>query len=197
MTKTSKKILLVIVVAFLTVFAFNVKAFASVNSQEEALEWFKDSNNFKDKTVFAGQRMPAVSNDYTIRRYLYPEIKSSDTSVVDLENTSSSYIIAKKEGSSKITLVYKDVTGANIEQSYNIKVVKIKETKLQSKNNDIVSATENYDEQKTKVLLANGELWNLDDNTNKLGNKVTGNVKKYTFGDVYFREGNTQVYIIH
>ena len=194
MTKTSKKILLIVLVAILTVFAFNVKAFASVSSQEEAITWFKDSNNFKDKTVFVGQRIAAVSTDYNLTYYLKPEIKSNDTSVIDFWENSTTYLMAKNVGSTKITITCKDATGANLEQSYNVKVIKIKESKLQSKNNDIVSVTENYDENKTKVLLANGELWNIDDNTNKLAKKDTGNVKKYTFGDVYFRKGKNTKY---
>ena len=55
----------------------------------------------------------------------------------------------------------------------------IADKKLQSKTNDVVSITPDYANQKNKVLFANGELWNLDSNTNKLVNKEKGNIKKY------------------
>ena len=49
--------------------------------------------------------------------------------------------------------------------------------KLQSKTNDVVSIVLNEKESKDKVLLANGELWNVNLETNKLSEKVKGNVK--------------------
>ena len=52
MTKTSKKILLLILISILTIFAFNAKTFAYVSNKQEAIAWFKDSNNFKDKSSF-------------------------------------------------------------------------------------------------------------------------------------------------
>ena len=192
MTKTSKKLLLIFLLTVLSVFMFNAQVFA-VSNTEEAITWFKDSNNFKDKTVFVGQRIAGVSSDYSITRYLQPTIKSDNTSVVDLENSYSTYLAAKKEGTATISLEYNNGT-ESIKQSYKVTVVKPKDSSLQSKNNDIISATENYEENKTKVLLANGELWNLDNNTNKLASKDTGNVKKYTYGDVYFREGKNTHY---
>ena len=65
----------------------------------------------------------------------------------------------------------------------------IADKKLQSKTNDVVSIVLNEKESKDKVLLANGELWNVNLETNKLSEKVKGNVKKYVYGSVYFREG--------
>lgn len=189
MTKTSKKILLVILVAIITIFAFSVKAFAYVSSQEEALTAFKDKNNFKDRIAFVGQSIDIFQNsNYNIKIYLNPTIKSSNTNVVDFEKDSVTDFIAKSEGTSTITLEYNDDTEI-IKQSYSIKVIKANNAKLQSKTNDVVSITDNYIEKKTKVLLANGELWNLNDSTGKLEKKDTGNVKKYIYGDVYFREG--------
>ena len=88
MTKTSKKLLLIFLLTVLSVFMFNAQVFA-VSNTEEAITWFKDSNNFKDKTVFVGQRIAGVSSDYSITRYLQPTIKSDNTSVVDLENSYS------------------------------------------------------------------------------------------------------------
>ena len=213
MTKTSKKLLLVVLVAILTIFTFNVKAFAYVSSQEEALTAFKDKNNFKDRTVFVGQSIDIFeNNNYNIKVYLNPTIKSSNTNVVDFEKDSVTDFIAKSEGTATITFTYvntyyvdvtddtqEDETGApitrteprteTITQSYKITVKKANNAKLQSKTNDVVSVESNYLEKKTKVLLANGELWNINDNTCKLEKKDTGNVKKYTYGDVYFREG--------
>ena len=106
MTKTSKKILLVVLIALLTIFALNTKAFAT-------------------------------------------EVQAIKT--------------------------YTDV-------------------KLQSKNNDVVSISQKDKEQKSKVLLANGDLWNLDTTTNTLTNKEKGNVKKYVYGRVYFKNGDTDRY---
>lgn len=103
MTKTSKKILLVVLIALLTIFALNTKAFAT-------------------------------------------EVQAIKT--------------------------YTDV-------------------KLQSKNNDVVSISQKDKEQKSKVLLANGDLWNLDTTTNTLTNKEKGNVKKYVYGRVYFKDGDS------
>lgn len=213
MTKTSKKLLLVVLIAILTIFTFNVKAFAYVSSQEEALTAFKDKNNFKDRIVFVGQSVDVFeNNNYNIKVYLNPTIKSSNTNVVDFEKDSVTDFIAKSEGTATITFTYvntyyvdvtddtqEDETGApitrteqkteTITQSYKITVKKANNAKLQSKTNDVVSITDNYIENKTKVLLANGELWNLNDSTGKLEKKDTGNVKKYIYGDVYFREG--------
>ena len=107
MTKTSKKILLVVLIALLTVFALSAKVFATTGEQD---------------------------------------IKT-----------------------------YTDV-------------------KLQSKNNDVVSISQKDKEQKSKVLLANGDLWNLDTTTNTLTNKEKGNVKKYVYGRVYFKDGDSDRY---
>ena len=65
------------------------------------------------------------------------------------------------------------------------------DVKLQSKNNDVVSISQKDKEQKSKVLLANGDLWNLDTTTNTLTNKEKGNVKKYVYGRVYFKDGDS------
>ena len=65
----------------------------------------------------------------------------------------------------------------------------IADKKLQSKTNDVVSIESDYMARKDKVLLANGELWNVNLETNKLSEKEKGNVKKYVYGSVYFREG--------
>ena len=99
MTKTSKNILLVVLIALLAVFAFNAKTFAA--TEEQAIKTYTD-------------------------------------------------------------------------------------VKLQSKNNDVVSISQKDKEQKSKVLLANGDLWNLDTTTNTLTNKEKGNVKKYVYKIVYF-----------
>ena len=107
MTKTSKKILLVVLIALLTVFAFNAKTFAA--TEEQAIKTYTD-------------------------------------------------------------------------------------VKLQSKNNDVVSISQKDKEQKSKVLLANGDLWNLDTTTNTLTNKEKGNVKKYVYGIVYFKDGDETRY---
>ena len=68
------------------------------------------------------------------------------------------------------------------------------DVKLQSKNNDVVSISQKDKEQKSKVLLANGDLWNLDTTTNTLTNKEKGNIKKYVYGRVYFKNGDTDRY---
>ena len=188
MTKTSKKILLVLLLVVLTVFAFNVKVFAYVSNKDDAIKWFKDSNNFKDKTVFVWQRFAAITNNYNVIYNLKPTSKSSNTSIVDFEANSTNYLIAKKEGTVTITATCVNDT-ETLTQSYKVTVVKPKDSKLQSKTNDVVSIVPDYKNQKNKVLLANGELWNLNSNTNKLENKETGNVKKYVYGSVYFREG--------
>ena len=65
----------------------------------------------------------------------------------------------------------------------------IADKKLQSKTNDVVLIESDYMAKKDKVLLANGELWSINPETNKLSEKEKGNVKKYVFGSVYFREG--------
>ena len=106
MTKTNKKILLVVLIALLTVFALSTKAFAA---EEQAIKTYTD-------------------------------------------------------------------------------------VKLQSKSNDVVSISQKDKEQKSKVLLANGELWNLDTTTNTLTNKEKGNVKKYVYGRVYFKDGDSDRY---
>ena len=218
MTKTSKKILFVILLAILSVFMLNTKAFA-VSNVEQAVAELKNKNNFKDRTVFVGQRMEVFSNNnYSILYYIRPTIKSSNPSVVDFEEDSITNFIAKSAGTATITVTYEhmytvevpnnsqenvdaNVVGTvtptpqyetkteTITQSYKITVKKADNAKLQSKTNDVVSVESNYLEKKTKVLLANGELWNINDNTCKLEKKDTGNVKKYTYGDVYFREG--------
>lgn len=212
MTKTSKKLLLVILLTVLSVFMLNAKAFA-VSNAEQAVAELKNKNNFKDRTVFVGQRMEVFSNNnYSILHYIRPTIKSSNPSVVDFEKDSITNLVAKAEGYATITVTYVntysvnvtddtqvDETGApitrietkneTITQSYKITVKKADNAKLQSKTNDVVAIESNYLEKKTKVLLANGELWNINDNTCKLEKKDTGNVKKYTYGDVYFREG--------
>ena len=189
MTKTSKKILLVLLIALLTVFAFSAKAFAASN---DAVDTFKDKNNFKDQTIFVGQKVPVQPDDYSVRYSLSPRVTSSNTKVVDFQDSSNYYLVAKAEGTSTITL---ECYNGNelLKQSYNIKVVKVKESKLQSKTNDVVSIESNYVEKKDKVLYANGELWDLDITTNKF-TKNTGNVKKYTYGDVYFKEGKNTKY---
>ena len=175
MTKTSKKILLVLLIALLTVFAFSAKAFAASN---DAVDTFKDKNNFKDQTIFVGQKVPVQPDDYSVRYSLSPRVTSSNTKVVDFQDSSNYYLVAKAEGTSTITL---ECYNGNelLKQSYNIKVVKVKES--------------NYVEKKDKVLYANGELWDLDITTNKF-TKNTGNVKKYTYGDVYFKEGKNTKY---
>ena len=61
----------------------------------------------------------------------------------------------------------------------------IADKKLQSKTNDVVSIESDYMERKDKVLFANGELWNIDSETNKLSEKEKGNIKKYVYGSVY------------
>ena len=68
------------------------------------------------------------------------------------------------------------------------------DVKLQSKSNDVVSISQKDKEQKSKVLLANGDLWNLDTTTNTLTNKEKGNVKKYVYGRVYFKDGDSDRY---
>lgn len=187
MTKTSKKILLVVLLTLLTVFAFSAKVFA-VSNTEEAITWFKDSNNFKDKTVIIGQRFAGITNNYYVTYNLRPTSKSSNTDVVDFAENSTSYFIAKSEGTATITATCVNDT-ETLTQSYKVTVIKPKDSKLQSKTNDVVSITPDYTNQKNKVLFANGELWNLDSNTNKLVNKEKGNIKKYVYGSVYFREG--------
>ena len=62
MTKTSKKILLVILLAILSVFMLNAKVFA-VSNVEQAVAELKNKDNFKDRTVFVGQRMEVFSNN--------------------------------------------------------------------------------------------------------------------------------------
>ena len=188
MTKTSKKILLVVLLAVLTIFAFNAKAYAYISNKDDAIAWFKDSNNFKDKTIIIGQRFAAVTNDYSITYYLHPTIKSNNTNVVDFEANSTRNLVGKTEGTATITATCVNDT-ETLTKSYKVTVIKPKDTKLQSKINEVVSIVPDYKSQKNKVLLANGELWNLDNNTNKLENKETGNVKKYVYGAVYFREG--------
>ena len=143
MIKTSKKILLVVLVAILTVFAFNVKAFAYVSNKEEAIAWFKDSNNFKDKTVFVGQRFAAVTNNTNFTYQIRPTAKSSDTNVIDFEANSTSYLIAKSEGTATITATCSNDTEI-LTQSYKVNVIKPKDSKLQSKTNDVISVTPNY-----------------------------------------------------
>ena len=64
--------------------------------------------------------------------------------------------------------------------SSNYKVKRKKKKKKSVKTNDIVSITTDYNAEKTKVLLANGELWSLNKETSKFEKKETGNVKKYT-----------------
>jgi len=71
----------------------------------------------------------------------------------------------------------------------------ITDKKLQSKTNDVVSIATDYTEKKDKVLFANGELWNLNSETNKLINKEKGNVKKYVYGTVYFHEGKNTKWV--
>jgi len=213
MTKTSKKILLVILFAVLAIFMFNAKVFA-ISSVEEAVAELKDKSKFPDKTVFVGQKVELYSNNsYNLLYYIRPTVTSNNTKVVDLEKDSITELIAKSEGTATITLTYDytyyvEVNNANVDenevvsttteprtekitQSYKITVKKPNNANLQSKTNDVVSLTNNYLDNKTKVLLANGELWNLNGNTGKLDKKETGNVKKYTYGDVYFREGKS------
>ena len=85
MTKTSKKILLVILLAILSVFMLYAKVFA-VSNVEQAVAELKNKDNFKDRTVFVGQRMEVFSNNnYSILYYIRPTIKSSNPSVVDFE----------------------------------------------------------------------------------------------------------------
>ncbi len=221
MTKTCKKILLVILFAVLAIFMFNAKVFA-ISNVEEAVAELKDKSKFPDKTVFVGQKVELYSNNsYNLLYYIRPIVTSNNTKVVDLEKDSITNLIAKSEGTATITLTYvhtyevevQDNTQGNVDenvagtstpttryetksetitQSYKITVKKPNDAKLQSKTNDVVSLTNNYLDNKTKVLLANGELWNLNGNTGKLDKKETGNVKKYTYGDAYFRDGKSK-----
>ena len=105
-----------------------------------------------------------------------------------MEANSTNYLIAKSEGTATITATCLNDTEV-LTQSYKVNVAKPKDSKLQSKENDVVSVTPNYKDKVNKVLLANGELWNLDESTNTLKSKDNGNVKKYVYGYVYFREG--------
>ena len=52
-------------------------------------------------------------------------------------------------------------------------------TKLESKTNDVKTIEVDAGDNKTKVLLDNGELWVLDSKTHKFSKKERGNVKKF------------------
>lgn len=182
MTKTSKKLLLTFLLILAVILLTSVKV--SAYSTEEALTALKNAK-LENQTIFVGQVINVGPEDNHYMLYtLNPTVTSSNTKVVDKRNGSSYYVEGKSTGTATITITSGDVT-----RTYKITVIKPTDKALQSKTNDVVSLTRDYDAKRTKILLANSELWNLNKATNKLEKKVSGNVKKYVFGGVYFFEG--------
>ena len=65
----------------------------------------------------------------------------------------------------------------------NDEINKIKDPKLQSTTNDIVSISTSYLTDKKTILLDNGELWQINDRTLEFKKKIDGNVKKFVSGN--------------
>ena len=123
---------------------------------------------------------------------LEASVKVSDTNVVKVDTEDYIKIIAKKAGTTKVTISLNN-NGQVAEKSFNIKVTDIKNNnaKLESKTDDVENITI-VSKNKTVVLLANGELWKADPKTFKLTSKAKGNVARFVYTDTYFYEGQKE-----
>lgn len=122
-------------------------------------------------------------------------IKSSNKKVADIMSKDSNTVVAKAKGETKITAKAK-YNGKTAKKTFKIKVTKVKDAKLESKDNDVVSIAKDKD-GKEQILLANGDLWNTNKNTFEMTKKATTNVKKHVYTAVYDeKKSGTSKYVV-
>ena len=198
MIKKIKKLSIVLILFMLVFMLKSTQVFAKTSA--EYLEDFKELPNGNTYNLYLGEKMDYLDGNI----YYNLEYNEDATVKVDIENTSilkkiddTNIILAKKVGKSKVTVTIK-YGDESVSKYFNVNVKQTSSNKdLDSKINDVVTVVTSA-EDKTEVLLKNGELWKIDNKSGKLSKKVSGNVKDYKFSSVYYKEilGNSNNYEI-
>ena len=187
MSKTLKKLLVAIVIFIAICLLKNVNSFAYVLNEDEAYNNFSKVKNNSTYNLYIGETMYSTI-DWSASWYLKPKIEITDKSIVKVVNSDS--LKAIKKGSTTVKVTVQIEGKSKITKTFKINVKETSEsTKLESNINDVVNISQDLD-AKTKVLLANSELWNTKSKTYKINKKETGNVAKFVYASVYENQGD-------
>lgn len=193
MIKKFKKISLILILFILILMLKSTNVFATTS------QYYEDFRNYKCQTTYTlylGERMNAIDSNifyglhYDNNAKLNIEIK--DTNIVD-RTYNEIALRGKKVGTTKVTVTLNYNGAETLSKTFEINVKQTSSsTTLDSKVNDVVDVVSSSN-KKTEILLANSELWSLDNTTFKPSKKQSGNVENYVYSSVYYEESDNQI----